>query len=240
MATNEPPVAIITGAGSGVGRALALQLAASGYRCVLAGRTLATLEETAQLIHAQTPGAEATAIPTDLADPEAVKALVEQAAKTYGRVDALANVAGYAPLQPIPRISEQTLRQCIAVNFESTVYLTQACWPLFKAQGNGVVVNVSSKASVDPFTGFNVYGAAKAAVNLFTKATADEGKAIGVKAYAIAPGAIETGMLRSMFNEQMLPKDKTLTPEQVAQAIADCITGETTMQSGETFVMDSP
>ncbi len=240
MPTQESPVAIITGAGSGVGRALALQLAKLGYRCALAGRTAETLDETAQLVAETAPGAEVITVPTDLADADATKALVERTADRFGRVDALANVAGYAPLQPIPKITDDLLRQTLAVNFEAVVTLTQACWPHFKAQGGGVVASVSSKASVDPFTGFNIYGSAKAAVNLFTKAAADEGKAAGILAYCIAPGAIETGMLRSMFNEKMLPRDKTLDPAQVAQALADCITGETTMQSGETFVMDSP
>ena len=103
-----------------------------------------------------------------------------------------------------------------------------------------MVVNVSSMASLDPFTGFNLYGAAKAATNLFTQATADEGQALGVRAYAIAPGAIETGMLRSLFDEDMLPKDQTLSPDAVAQVITECVTGETAISNGQTFVLDSP
>ena len=240
MTTSEQPVAIITGAGSGVGRALALDLGRRGYRCVLAGRTAAALDATAALLREATPGCEALAVPTDITDPSAAQALIDAAVDQFGRVDALANVAGAAPLQPIPAITDDGLRQCLAVNFESVVYLTRACWPVFEEQGQGVVVSVSSMASVDPFTGFNIYGAAKAAVNLFTKATADEGAAIGVRAYSIAPGAIETGMLRSVFGEDVLPRDKTLSPEEVAAVIAGCITGETTIENGETFVMDSP
>jgi len=240
MPTDEQPVAIITGAGSGVGRALALILAKSGYRVALAARTEADLEHTAALIREQTPDAQTLVVPTDVGEPAAAQTLVDAAVGHFGRVDALANVAGSAPLQPIPRITDDGLRQTLAVNFESVVYLTRACWPIFKRQNSGVVANVSSKASVDPFTGFNMYGAAKAAVNLFTRATADEGKRIGVKAYCIAPGAIETGMLRAAFSEKILPHEKTLAPEEVAQAVADCITGESTVENGETFVMDSP
>lgn len=240
MPTDDNPVAIITGAGSGVGRALAINLAKRGYRVVLASRTAADLEHTAALIQQQSTGPESLSVPTDIADPAAAQALVDTAIKHFGRIDALANVAGSAPLQPIPRITDEGLRQTLAVNFESVVYLTRACWPAFKQQKSGVIANVSSKASVDPFTGFNIYGAAKAAVNLFTKAAADEGNRIGVKAYCIAPGAIETGMLRASFSEKVLPKDKTLAPEEVAEVIADCVTGETTMKSGETFVLASP
>lgn len=240
MPKDANPVAIITGAGSGVGRALALDLAGRGYRCVLAGRTAASLDETAGLVRDAVPGAEALAVPMDITDPASVQALVDRAVSAFGRVDALCNVAGAAPLQPIPAITDEGLRACLAVNFESVVYLTRCCWPIFEKQRGGVVVSVSSMASVDPFTGFNIYGAAKAAVNLFTQATADEGAAIGVKAYSVAPGAIETGMLRSVFGEDVLPKDKTLAPGAVAAVIADCVTGETVIGNGETNVLASP
>ncbi|MEM9416130.1 MAG: SDR family oxidoreductase [Planctomycetota bacterium] len=240
MPGHEHPVAIITGAGSGVGRALAVQLCAAGYRCVLAGRTSSTLEATAALLRASDPSCEALVVPTDIADTASVRALVESAMEAYGQIDALANVAGYAPLQPIDRVDDDTLTACTAINFHGVVHTIRACWPAFKQQRRGVIVNVSSMASIAPFPGFNIYGAAKAAVNLLTKAVADEGSKLGITAYSIAPGAIETQMLRAMFDEKMLPKDKTLSPEQVAEAIADCITGETTMASGETFVLASP
>ncbi|XAL99249.1 SDR family NAD(P)-dependent oxidoreductase [Phycisphaeraceae bacterium D3-23] len=240
MPEHEQPVAIITGAGSGVGRALAVQLCRLGYRCVLAGRTAATLEATAALVRASDPNCAALAVPTDITDAASVRALVDAAVEAYGRIDALANVAGYAPLQPIDQVEDATLADCTAINFHGVVHTIRACWPTFKQQKHGVIVNVSSMASIDPFPGFNIYGATKAAVNLLTKATADEGHPVGIKAYSIAPGAIETQMLRAMFDEKMLPKDKTLSPEQVAEAIADCITGETTMASGETFVLASP
>jgi len=240
MPDNNTPVAIITGAGSGVGRALALQLSQAGYACALAGRTLASLQQTEAFIVKATPEAQVKCVATDVGDSAAVQNLIDETASAFGRIDAAANVAGYAPLQPINAIDDATLARCLAINFSSVVYTTRACWPIFTRQKRGVIVNVSSMASLDPFTGFNIYGAAKAAVNLYTKATADEGRELGIKAYAIAPGAIETPMLRSLFDEAMLPKDKTLPPEAVAEAIAQCITGKTTMQSGETFVLDSP
>ena len=107
-------------------------------------------------------------------------------------------------------------------------------------QGDGVIVNVSSIASVDPFPGFSVYAAAKVAVNMYTKCAAEEGKKIGVKVGAIAPGAVETPMLRQIFNEKMLPQEKTLDPYEVAEAIADCITGKRNYTPGETIMMPSP
>lgn len=237
---SDKKVVIITGAGSGVGRDLAVLMAEAGYCCVLAARTESALNETAELIEAEVPGSATLAVPTDIAEPDQVGGLIEKTLDRFGRIDAVANIAGYAPLQPIHRIEDDTLRRVMAVNFDSVVYLTRACWPTFKQQKSGTVCNVSSMGAFDPFTGFNIYGAAKAAVNIFTKATADEGKRLNVTAYAIAPGAIETPMLRANFSEKAIPTANTLDPAQVAAAIRDCLTGATDMQSGETRQMPSP
>ena len=239
MSESDKPVVIITGAGSGVGRDLAALMAEAGYRCVLAARTAKSLEETAALAATEVPGAECLVVPTDVADPDAVNKLVSETLRHFGRIDALANIAGYAPLQPIQRIEDETLERCTAVNFNAVVYATRAVWPTFKTQKSGVVCNVSSMGAFDPFTGFNIYGAMKAAVNIFTKATADEGKRLNVNAYAIAPGAIETPMLRENFSEKAIPAENTLDPMDVAAAIRDCLTGKTDMVSGETRQMPS-
>jgi NAD(P)-dependent dehydrogenase (short-subunit alcohol dehydrogenase family) len=85
-----------------------------------------------------------------------------------------------------------------------------------------------------------MYASAKAAVNMFTLCTAREGAAIGVRAVALAPGAVETSMLRGLFDEKAIPHDKTLTPEQVATVIRDCLTGARRFTSGETIPVPSP
>ncbi|MEM9345208.1 MAG: SDR family oxidoreductase [Planctomycetota bacterium] len=239
MSETNQPVVVITGAGSGVGRDLAVLMAESGYACVLAARTLGTLEQTAALAAAEVPGAECLVVPTDVADPAQVRALIHTTLEKFGRIDALANIAGYAPLQPIQRIEDETLQKCADVNFNAVVYTTRAAWPTFKAQKSGVICNVSSMGAFDPFTGFNIYGAMKAAVNIFTKATADEGKRLNVTAYCIAPGAIETQMLRANFSEKAIPAENTLDPMDVAAAIHNCLTGKTDMQPGETRKMPS-
>ena len=239
MPESTKPVVIITGAGSGVGRDLAVLMSEAGYACVLAARTKEALEATAQLCAEEVSGSETLVVPTDVADPSQVQALIDAAQQQFGRIDALANIAGYAPLQPIQRIEDETLKRCTAVNFDAVVYTTRAAWPAFKAQKSGVVCNVSSMGAFDPFTGFNIYGAMKAAVNIFTKATADEGKRLNINAYCIAPGAIETPMLRENFSEKAIPGDSTLDPMDVAAAISKCLTGQTDMQSGETRRMPS-
>jgi len=239
MPESDQPTVIITGAGSGVGRDLAVLMAEAGYTPVLAARTKEKLDETAKLVADEAPGTSALVVPTDVTDPQAVQNLIDTTLERFGRVDALANVAGYAPLQPIQRIEDDTLHKCTAVNFDAVVYTTRAVWPHFKEHKRGSICNVSSMGAFDPFTGFNIYGAMKAAVNIFTKATADEGKRLNVSAYAIAPGAIETPMLRENFSEKALPTENTLDPAVVAAAIRDCLTGKTDMQSGETRKMPS-
>ena len=237
----QTPVAIITGAGSGVGRDTATLLAEAGYAIVLAARTESDLRTTADFIRQQVdPDAPVEVVPTDVADETAVNRLVQHAHDTFGRLDALANVAGYAPLQPIPRIETDALHRCIAVNLDAVVYATRAAWPIFKAQKSGAICNVSSMAAFDPFTGFNIYAAAKAGVNLFTKATADEGARLNIRAYAVAPGAIETPMLRENFSTKAIPEDKTLDPLVVAGVIRDLLLGNTDTKPGETVQLPSP
>src|SRR5947207_200299 len=107
--------AIITGAGSGIGRSTSLFLAAAGYGVVLVGRTRAKLEETAALIGAGAAN-EALVLPVDLTDPAATRAIVDHALGAFGRIDALANVAGAAPLLPIEQITPETWRGCIDAN----------------------------------------------------------------------------------------------------------------------------
>lgn len=233
--------AIVTGAGSGIGLAVASQLASAGFNVALAGRTTSKLKAAAAAIQDErdVPAERLLVAPADIADADACARLVAQAVETFGRLDALVNVAGYAAQVAIDRIDEAEWRRMIDTNLTSVVLLTAAAWPHLKKQG-GVIVNVSSMASIDPFPQFAMYAAAKAGVNLFTHCTAVEGKPLGIRAVAVAPGAVETGMLRAMFSEKMLPADKTLDPTEVAAVICDCITGNRAFEPGETIQLPSP
>lgn len=235
------PVAIVTGAGSGVGRDTVALLAEEGWACVLVSRTESALRETEAFVREEVePDAVLQLAPADVSNAKAVQGVVEATMARFGRIDGLANVAGSAPLQPIDQITDEALDACLAVNLKAVIYLTRACWPVFKAQKSGAICNVSSMASLDPFPGFNMYAAAKAGVNLFTKASADEGAKLGIRAASIAPGAIETPMLRQHFPETMIPTEKTLDPILVAGAVRDVLTGRRQHEPGETIAMASP
>ncbi len=241
MNTSAQPVALITGAGSGVGRDTALLLAESGYAVALVGRTQAKLQDTADAIRDEVSAEAAVLIqPCDLCEPAALKPLAETVGQHFGRIDALVNNAGIAPLKPFTDTTEADFDACLATNLKGPYFLAQACWPWMVQQNAGVIVNVSSMASVDPFTGFSAYAAAKAGLNLMGKALADEGQAHHIRVVAVAPGAVETPLLRSMFNENMLPTDKTLDPAIVAGVIRDCITGQRAFEPGEVILLNSP
>lgn len=223
-------VAIITGAGRGIGRATAVELARRGYRLALAARRGDDLEETSRLA-----GGGALCCPTDVTDPDQVERLARQALERFGRIDAVVNNAGLAPVRSIKEMSPREWRDVVETNLSAAFYLTRAAWPAFERQRGGVVVNVSSAAARDPFPGFAAYGAAKAGLNLFGLSAAREGEAIGVRVHTIAPSAVETAMFRRLMTPEQYPAEKTLDPADLAAMIALCVTGELRYTSGETI-----
>lgn len=224
-------VCVISGASRGIGLATALRFARGGWGLVIAARQGAALQAAADRIGAA--GAPCEALPVDVGTEAGARELIEVARRRFGRVDVLVNNAGYAPLAPIERFATEDFERAIAVNIAAVFYTTRAVWPTLKAQGGGTIVNVSSMASVDPFPGFSVYGACKAWVNLFTQATAAEGRPLGIRVFAVAPGAVETTMLREHFPE--FPREATLDPDEVAGLIEHVCEPPMTHASGQTI-----
>ena len=228
---NQPaPVAIITGAGRGIGRATAIELARLGYRLSLAARNVEALAETARLAGRPDQGVVCR---TDVTDPEQVERLVRQTVDRFGRIDAVINNAGLAPVRSITETTVDQWRAVIDTNLSAAFYLCKSAWPLFERQRSGVVVNVSSAAARDPFPGFAAYGAAKAGLNLFGLSAAREGHKIGVRVHTVAPSATETEMFRGIMTQDQYPSDQTLDPADVARIIGRCVTGDLRYTSGE-------
>lgn len=208
-------IVVVTGGGRGIGRAICQRFAADGAHVVAASRSAAALAETRKAIEAA--GGACSTEPTDVCSPEEVDALLEGTVSRFGRVDVLVNNAGVAPQASIESLDPALFETILSVNVTAVFLGCRAVWPVMKNQGGGVIINISSVASIDPFPAFAAYGASKAWVNAWTRALAEEGRTAGIRVFSVAPGAVETRMLRDAFPD--FPKDQTLQPADVADVV---------------------
>jgi len=225
--------AIVTGAGRGIGRAIARRLAGSGAAVAAVARTASEVNETRRLI--ESAGGQALAVAADVTRESDVERLVQEAHEAFGRIDMLVNNAGIAPLAGIDDMTPATFDAILATNIRAVYLCSRAAWPHLAQAGGGAIVNMSSVASFDPFPGFAAYGAAKAFVNVYTKALAAEGAPKDIRVYAVAPGAVETTMLRERFPD--FPRDKTLAPDDVAVLVESLLSPECRRESGQTITI---
>jgi 3-oxoacyl-[acyl-carrier protein] reductase len=225
------PTVLITGAGRGIGRAAAIELASLGYEPLLVSRTESELRETAQL------AGRGQIFTADISNPDEAQSLVEHAFASASRLDAIVHCAGLAPMRSIAQMTPNQWQAVIDTNLSSAFYLCHAAWPIFKSQKNGVIVNISSESSRDPFDGFAAYGAAKAGLNLFGRVAAREGSMHGIRVHTIAPGAVETRMLRELLTTEQYPPEQAMSPADVAKVIAACVTGTLQYTSGEVIFL---
>ena len=189
MASESSKVAIVTGAGSGIGRASALALLQDGFSVVLAGRRPEALERT--VAEAGEAGSRALAFPADVTDPESVRALFEATKRAFGRLDLLFNNAGSgAPAVPLEDLTVEQWRKVVDVNLTGAFLCTQEAFRLMKAQDprGGRIINNGSVSSQTPRPDSAPYTATKHAITGLTKSTALDGRK-----YDIACGQIDIG-----------------------------------------------
>lgn len=115
--------------------------------------------------------------------------------------------------------------------------IIRAAWPHFAARRAGCIVNVSSYATVSPFPGLFAYAASKSALDSMTRSCHVEGEPLGIRAFCINPGAVETPMLRALFSEDAVPRATTLDPGEVARVIVDCIEGRRDADRGSPVLL---
>jgi NAD(P)-dependent dehydrogenase (short-subunit alcohol dehydrogenase family) len=216
-------VAIVTGAGSGIGRAVSLALLAAGWRVALAGRREEQLAATAALGE----GAPCLVQPTDVADPESVDALFEAARDRFGRLDLLFNNAGTgAPPVPIEDHSIEQWRRVVDVNLTGAFLCTRAAFRLMKAQDpqGGRIINNGSISAHAPRPLSIAYTATKHAITGLTRSTSLDGRAYGIACGQIDIGNAATDMTRAIARGAP-QADGSLRPEPTmdVQAVADAV-----------------
>jgi 3-oxoacyl-[acyl-carrier protein] reductase len=236
--------AIVTGAGTGIGRATAQLLAARGAQVVAAGLQPERLAETVAGI--ADAGGVATAVDADVSDPEAIEAVAARAAEAFGGADILVNNAAVYPLGPWHEMDAAQWDAVFATNIRGYYLMARAVRPQMLARGGGAVVNVSS---VTFFTGnalLLAYVASKGAVIGFTRALAREAGPDGIRANAVAPGAFPTaatdihadqeGLWRDVLEAQSIKRRGEV--EDVARAIAFFASEDSSFVTGQTLLVD--
>lgn len=237
---DQPKIAIVTGAGSGIGRSVCELLAERGYSVVLVGRRREPLVETAECMDG-----DSLVVPADMGTEAGVETVLASTLEGFGRIDAIVNNAAVAQLSPLAEHTWDQLDRMCRVNTIGPAALVARAWGAIAQRHASTgeitrVVNVSSMATADPFPGLSGYAATKGGVNVLTRAIANEGESVGIRAFAVAPGAVETAMLRDMFTEADLPRSGTLDPEEVASVIVACAAGERDEENGSVIFIPSP
>ena len=228
----EGKIALITGAGSGMGREIALSLSASGAQVVLCGRRAAPLAELRETII--TRGGQAHVEAVDITDRTAICAMVERIDASVGPVDILVNNAGSASKVLNARwLSEEEFVSTVHVNLTAVFNLSQAVLPAMLAKGEGTIITVSSLAAVNPnLLGGAAYGAAKAGVRNFMGYMHNTYRHQGLRSICILPGEADTAILDNRARPP-LPEERArmLAPEDVAAAVTmvACLPGRATV-----------
>ncbi len=213
-------VALITGAGRGIGRAIALRLAQAGAKAVLAARTEQELRETARSI--QDAGGEALPVPTDLQQDEQVTTLVETTLARYERIDILVNNAGGGPPRtPIVKSRLSDWESVLRVNLFAAMSLTQQVLPAMIECRHGTIIMLGSTASLSGRAGEAAYAASKFGLRGFTQALFAEARRYGIKVSLLCPGSVDTALIP--YNKR-LNREKLLSPNDVAEAAYHIVT----------------
>ncbi|MEE2943770.1 MAG: SDR family oxidoreductase [Pseudomonadota bacterium] len=224
MENLKGKTAIITGASRGIGAATARYFAQNGANVVLAARSADKIETLAKDLRKE--GHAARAIPCDVADPDAVKALIEDAKDAFGSVDVLVNNAGI--IDPISRIEDSdpsAWGKALDVNVKGVYHGLRYAIPVMTAQGGGTIINISSGAAHSTLEGWSHYAASKAAVLRLTGVANTENAADGIRVIGISPGTVATDMIKYITETGVnavskLPESAHIPADWVAKAIA--------------------
>ena len=233
-------IALVTGAGAGIGEACARRLAAGGARVAVADRDLPAAERVAGELDG------AVAIDADVSDPAAVDAMVAAVLEAFGRLDIAINNAGIGGLRaPIAEQTPESWREVLSVNLDGVFYCIRAELPAMLRGGGGAIVNIASVLSITGFEGSAHYVAAKHGVLGLTQNAALEYATQGIRVNAVAPGFIATPLLKASMNEAeaaaiaaLHPQNRLGEPEEVAELAAWLASDAASFVNGSIYPVD--
>jgi len=212
-------VAVVTGAGRGIGRAIAIALAEHGADVAIAARTLHELNAVAENI--QTLGRRCCVVPTDVTVPAQCTHLIQTAAAELGAPDVLINNAGSARFKPIWDYTDEEIDFHYAVNYRSMHVCTREALRYMLPRKSGTIINIASSSGKKPYLRQGPYCAMKAAAISLSKVLAMETRDYGIRVHVICPGAVDTAMAEVVHPE----RDRTgwLQPEDIARTVLDLL-----------------
>jgi 3-oxoacyl-[acyl-carrier protein] reductase len=234
--------ALITGAGTGIGRAIALELARKGAVLALAGRRREPLETVRQEVARL--GGTAHVHPADVGDPGQATELVAAAKSALGRLDVLVNNAGKSYDALLLRMKWDALDEALTINLKSMFYLSAAAGKLMLSQKSGAIVNITSVVALTGNAGQSAYVAAKAGVIGLTKSLAQELGSRSIRVNAVAPGFVETDMTAALPPNvkeaylQRVPLGRFGSPEEVAKVVSFLASDEASYVTGQIIAVD--
>ena len=219
----EGQAALVTGASSGLGRAVAIALARARADVALIARSEKELRETEELVFRT--GRRALVLPTDLASTTETRGAMERTVESFGRVDVLVNAAGTDAPGPVVDLEVEGWDRTLEVNLRAPFLLSKAAFPHMRDAGGGTIINISSVAGKKGWANASAYCASKFGLTGFTQALADEGKEHNIRAIVLYPGAMSTNWgafspeERQEGESKKAPSTRVLSPERVAELI---------------------
>jgi 3-oxoacyl-[acyl-carrier protein] reductase len=236
--SDEGNVAIVTGAGQGLGAAMAMRLASDGYRVVIAEYDSLLASQVAEGIRKE--GNVALACGTDVSNEESVRAMTASAIDHYGRIDALVNNAGIYPKAKIVQMSRQEWDRVLAVNLKGAFLCCKHVLPGMIARGSGRIINIASGHAFRGGAEFSHYSASKAGIVALTKSLCLEVAGRGILVNTVAPGVSDTTMPRIHSSEKdvqtkaaKIPMGRLAKPQEIAEMVAYLLSERNTFITGQ-------
>ena len=237
-------VAIITGGGKGIGKAIALELAGAGATVVVASRTEAEIEAVAEEIRGA--GGMALAVVTDLMVTEQIENLVEATIREFGRVDLLVNNAAESYMRPLLDFSEEGWDRIFNTNCKGAFLLSRAVAKKMIGQGRGKIINITTVGAERGGVGLGVYHASKAALKMLTMCMAAEWAPHNINVNAVGPGLTRTEFSRPIWDHPQrakkylsaVPKGRVAEPEEIAGAVLFLASDASNFITGQSIYVD--